>query len=286
MIELALREDLGNQGDLTSQALLPAELSGQAVLVARSAGVLAGLPIIDLLLQAWPTPPTWEPLLSDGELLKPGQRVGLFSGSMRSILSLERTALNFLQHLSGIATKTRTYVDAVRGTKAQILDTRKTIPGWRRLAKYAVRIGGGTNHRMGLHDGFLIKDNHLAGMHIADFRTQIEQAVRLARASQNELKEKGITDLTVEVEVDRLDQLEVALIEQPDIVLLDNMGPDDLRQAIRRRDEVAPKVLLEASGGITLETIGAIAETGVDRISVGALTHSAPALDLALDYGP
>jgi nicotinate-nucleotide pyrophosphorylase (carboxylating) len=194
---------------------------------------------------------------------------------MHAILAAERMALNFLQHLSGIASLTRRYVDAVAGLPVQILDTRKTTPGWRLLEKYAVRQGGGHNHRLGLFDGILIKDNHLEALHLG--QEGIGQAVQAARDKVGE-------SVTVEIEVDSLDQLDRALACGPDIVLLDNMGPELLREAVRRRNAVAPKVLLEASGGVTLAAIRDIAETGVDRISVGALTHSAPALDIALDY--
>jgi len=285
LIRLARAEDLAERGDLTSQALIGAEAQGRAVFVARSPGILAGLPLLELMHLEWPLPlPEWRPILCDGHALAAGDRIGTWVGNLRGILGMERTVLNFLQHLSGIATLTRRYVDAVQGLPVKILDTRKTLPGWRRLAKYAVRQGGGTNHRLGLYDGFLIKDNHLAALHIRDSREQIVEAVKRARHKQSELAGQGIADLRVEIEVDRLDQFDVAIEQQPDIILLDNMSVDQLREAVRRRDAVAGKVALEASGGITLATIRAIAATGVDRISVGALTHSAPALDLALDY--
>jgi nicotinate-nucleotide pyrophosphorylase (carboxylating) len=202
---------------------------------------------------------------------------------MRGLLSGERIALNFLQHLSGVATQTRRYVDAVAGLPVQILDTRKTLPGWRLLEKYAVRQGGGHNHRMGLYDGVLVKDNHLAALRAAD---PITAAVEAARRSVGKA-------VPLEIEVDNLEQFDVALDFRPDIILLDNMSLADMREAVRRRaaetaDEKSTGgsevVLLEASGGVTLATVRAIAETGVDRISVGALTHSAPALDIALDY--
>jgi nicotinate-nucleotide pyrophosphorylase (carboxylating) len=195
-------------------------------------------------------------------------------GPIPSLLTAERTALNFLQHLSGIATQTRRYVDAIAGLPARILDTRKTLPGWRLLEKYAVRCGGGHNHRTGLYDGILIKDNHLAAIGKASVR----EAVRLARGGP-------FGQLPVEIEVDTLAQFDEALAVGPDIVLLDNMTAEQMREAVRRRNAAAPKVLLEASGGVNLTTVRTIAETGVDRISVGALTHSAPALDIALDYG-
>jgi nicotinate-nucleotide pyrophosphorylase (carboxylating) len=195
---------------------------------------------------------------------------------MRSILAAERTALNFLQHLSGIATLTRKYVDSVSGLPVKILDTRKTLPGWRLLEKYAVRCGGGHNHRMGLHDGILIKDNHLAVLH------QVENPIRVA--GDKAVRLVG-DELPVEIEVDTLDQFdEAARAGDADIIMLDNMTPDQMREAVRRNKKWVKPAELEASGGISLENVRAIAETGVDRISVGALTHSAPALDIALDY--
>ena len=199
--------------------------------------------------------------------------IATVSGSLRSILAAERTALNFLQRLSGIASLTRKFVEAAAGYRAKILDTRKTTPGWRLLEKYAVRMGGGINHRMGLFDAILIKDNHLAGL-----KGDLRKAVEMARSYP------GNAGLPVEVEVDSLGQLNDALAVRAEIVLLDNMNLDELRSAVVQRDAVAPGVLLEASGGVNLFTVRDIASTGVDRISVGALTHSAPALDIALDY--
>jgi nicotinate-nucleotide pyrophosphorylase (carboxylating) len=194
---------------------------------------------------------------------------------MRSILSGERTALNFLQRLSGIATLTRRFVAVVADLPCKILDTRKTTPGWRLLEKYAVRCGGGNNHRMGLSDAILIKDNHLAA--IGPQPDAVAHAVKRARA-------KYANGFPVEVEVDDVKQFDVAIASGPDIILLDNMALDQMREAVRRRNELAPGIVLEASGGVSLSTVRAIAETGVDRISVGALTHSAVALDIALDY--
>jgi nicotinate-nucleotide pyrophosphorylase (carboxylating) len=218
----------------------------------------------------------FEPLLTDGSILQQGDRIATVTGSMRSILVCERTALNFLQRLSGIATLARKFVDLVAGLPVQLLDTRKTTPGWRLLEKYAVRIGGGHNHRVGLHDMVLIKDNHLPAL--AGNADPIGTAVRRARASVQ-------PGTLVEVEVESLDQLDRALACGPDIILLDNMTLEQLRDCVRRRNATGVKVLLEASGGVNLQTVRAIAETGVDRISVGALTHSAAALDIALDYG-
>jgi nicotinate-nucleotide pyrophosphorylase (carboxylating) len=277
LANLALDEDLGEAGDVTSQLLLPAGRIGAAVFVARQAGVLAGLSVAELTLALIDPTLLFEAVRADGSLVQAGDRLAVLSGRARSILRGERAALNFLQHLSGVATLTRRYVDAVAGLPCRVLDTRKTTPGWRLLEKYAVRQGGGHNHRLGLHDGILIKDNHLAAL--AECADPIAEAVRLAR-------QKHGTAIPLEIEVDTLDQLESALKAQPDIVLLDNMPPSLLREAVRRRDALAGGVLLEASGGVTLETIRALAETGVDRISVGALTHSAPALDIGLDYLP
>jgi nicotinate-nucleotide pyrophosphorylase (carboxylating) len=277
LIELALKEDLGSVGDLTSEALLSWEQMGQAVLVARQPGVLAGMPAALEVFSRFDLRLPLEARRDDGAFLQPGDQLALIQGRMGSILATERTALNFVQRLSGVATQTRRYVDAVAGLPCQVLDTRKTTPGWRLLEKYAVRCGGSHNHRMGLYDGILIKDNHLAAL--TGHSDPVAEAVRLAR-------QKHGNSVPLEIEVDTLDQLDVALKTRPDIVLLDNMPPAEMREAVRRRNAVAPGVLLEASGGVTLETIRAIAETGVDRVSVGALTHSAPALDIALDYLP
>jgi nicotinate-nucleotide pyrophosphorylase (carboxylating) len=274
LVDLALQEDVGG-GDLTSQAVIPEALEGRSVFVARAAGVVAGLPAASLVFAALDPHGVVTPLLQDGTSVEPGSRLGTVAGPMRAILAGERTALNFLQHLSGIATQTRRYVDAVAGLKCQVLDTRKTLPGWRVLQKYAVRCGGGHNHRLGLFDRVLIKDNHLAALGLG--RKDIRTAITAARLVHGRA-------VPVEVEVDNLAELDEALKWRPDIILLDNMPPETMREAVRRRNSVAPSVLLEASGGVTLATVRAIAETGVDRVSVGALTHSAPALDIALDY--
>jgi nicotinate-nucleotide pyrophosphorylase (carboxylating) len=217
----------------------------------------------------------------DGAVLDRGSSIATLAGPVRAILSLERTALNFLQRLCGIATLTARFVAAVAGTTAAIYDTRKTTPGWRLLEKYAVRkyavrCGGGRNHRMGLFDAMLIKDNHLAWLRARHESDAIAAAVVAARAQAPQ-------SAPIEVEVDSLEELDRALRCGPDIILIDNLGPEALGEAVRRRDALAPRIELEASGGITLETVAAAARAGVDRISVGALTHSAPALDLALD---
>jgi nicotinate-nucleotide pyrophosphorylase (carboxylating) len=275
---LALEEDLGAVGDLTSDVLIPAERVGVAVLVARQPGVLAGLQSAELTFALVDPTLSFQAVSADGSLVQGGDRLAVVSGRARSLLRGERTALNFVQRLSGIATLTRRYVDRVAGLSCWILDTRKTTPGWRLLEKYAVRQGGGHNHRLGLYDEILIKDNHLAALAaLADHADPVAEAVQLAR-------QKHGSAVSLEIEVDTVAQLESALKAQPDSILLDNMPLDDLRHAVRRRNEIAPHVRLEASGSVTLETVRAIAETGVDHISVGALTHSAPALDIGLDY--
>jgi nicotinate-nucleotide pyrophosphorylase (carboxylating) len=275
LIDLALEEDLGADGDLTSQAVIPPDAPGRAALVVRSAGVAAGLPAAEQTFAVLDPQVSFQTLISDGSTVAPGAVIALVSGPMRSILAGERTALNFLQRLSGVATQTSWYVQALADLPCKVLDTRKTTPGWRLLEKYAVRCGGGANHRMGLSDGVLIKDNHLAT--VGQGTQAVTEAMRLAR-------EKYGSRFPLEIEVDDLEQYTVALAARPDIVLLDNMKPDQLREAVRRRNATAPGVLLEASGGVTLATVRAIAETGVDRVSIGALTHSATALDIALDY--
>ena len=273
LVDLALAEDLDGAGDRTSTALIPAGQPGRAAFVARTTGVVAGLPAAALVCAAVDEELAFTPTVADDSRVARGVVLATVTGPLQSILVAERTALNFLQRLSGVASLTRRYVDAVAGTRAVVLDTRKTTPGWRLLEKYAVRMGGGTNHRLGLYDGVLIKDNHLAGL-----GGDVRRAVELARVSPCS------GGVPVEVEVDTLEQLEHALAARADIVLLDNMPPDVMRTAVARRDAVSPGTKLEASGGINLDTIAAVAATGVDRISVGALTHSAPALDIALDY--
>jgi nicotinate-nucleotide pyrophosphorylase (carboxylating) len=280
LVELALQEDFDDQpvdcGDVTSFALLATGAQGKAHIVTRAAGIVAGLPAVELVLAAVDPQLTLLKHVADSDRIEAGLCLATVTGPIYFLLAAERTALNFLQRLTGIATLTRRYVDAVAGLPAKILDTRKTTPGWRLLEKYAVRCGGGHNHRLGLYDQVLIKDNHLAaGQHV---QLTIPRAIKKAKAAP----ETG--GLPVEIEVDTLQQFDEALAAGPDIILLDNMTPEQMREAVRRRNERASKVLLEASGGVNLQTVRAIAETGVDRISVGALTHSAPALDIGLDY--
>jgi nicotinate-nucleotide pyrophosphorylase (carboxylating) len=273
LIALALTEDLGNRGDVTSEATIPADAVGSADFIVRALGTISGLPFVGLVCHEVDARLRFQAKVTDGVTAARGDIIGTISGPMRSLLSAERTALNFLQRLSGIATLTRRYVDAVAG-RAKILDTRKTTPGWRLLEKYAVRCGGGHNHRMGLYDGILIKDNHLEPL--GGGPDAVRQAIEAARSHA--------PNLSIEIEVDRWELFEAALDCGPNIILLDNMSVDMLRQCVERRNAVASNVELEASGGVTLETVAAIAATGVDRISVGAITHSAPAVDIALDY--
>lgn len=273
LIRLALAEDLADRGDLTCQALISPKEKAAVSVVARDSGVLAGEPIGRMVMQQLDASIQWSTKTNDGESLQRGAIIAEVTGPLFQLLVGERTMLNFMTHLSGIATLTRKFVEAVAGTKAEILDTRKTLPGWRMLEKYAVRCGGGTNHRMGLYDGVLIKDNHLAAW------TESKSIAAAIEAAQ--LKWPGVP---IEVEVESLEQLQDALAGSPAVVLLDNMTPAVMSQAVALRNRRAPTVQLEASGGVTLSTVRDIAETGVDRISVGALTHSAPALDLAFDW--
>ena len=277
LIRHALDEDLAGCGDVTTAALIPEAQVGAVNIVARRAGVLAGLSVARMVFEVLDPTAVFASQAADGDRLAPGQIVAELSGKLQSLLIGERTCLNFLTHLCGVATLTRRFVDAVAGTRAGIYDTRKTLPGWRELEKAAVRAGGGRNHRMGLYDLVLIKDNHLAGWQASGQGHTIASAVQTAR-------EKCPPGTPVEVEVDTLEQLADALAGLPDIVLLDNMGPAELRQAVALRDQRAPQVELEASGGISLATVAEIARTGIERISVGALTHSPPALDLAFDW--
>jgi nicotinate-nucleotide pyrophosphorylase (carboxylating) len=277
LIELALAEDLGEPpDDLTSRMMIDAAQSGSVDIVARTDGVLAGLPIVALVFERLDGRVRIDEKLQDGSPLRAGLVVATLSGPMRSLLAGERTALNFLTHLSGVASLTRKYVEAVRGTNAVVLDTRKTHPGYRRLEKYAVRMGGGHNHRMGLYDGCLIKDNHLAAWSAANQGASLADALRHAR--------RQLESTLLEVEVDTLEQLADALNADPDIVLLDNMDLDTLRKAVTLRNERGHRAQLEASGGVNLENVANIAATGVDRISIGALTHSAATLDLGFDW--
>lgn len=266
LIDIALAEDIG-PGDVTSGSVIPPDLHFSGVMAAREPMVVAGLPFAAEVFRRVVPEATFTAKVSDGDRLAAGAVLAELMGPARGLLTAERTALNLLQHLSGIATSTRRYVDAIAGTKAVLLDTRKTIPGLRQAAKYATRMGGARNHRMGLYDGVLIKDNHIAVC------GSLAEAVRRAKTAATG---------NVEVECDTLDQVAEAVNAAADIILLDNMPPELLRRAVGVIDG---KAKAEASGGVTLETIRAIAETGVDFISVGRLTQSAAAVDIGLDWG-
>jgi nicotinate-nucleotide pyrophosphorylase (carboxylating) len=284
ILRLALAEDLGDAGDFTTIALVADAALSRADIVARQPGVVAGLPGVETTLAMVDRRLRWSPAAKDGQRVERGASVGTIEGPARGILSTERILLNLLGRLSGIATLTRQYVDLVAHTAAHIYDTRKTTPGWRRLEKYAVRCGGGRNHRGGLDEAVLIKDNHLAfGSQSLDLAKRFTPAEAVIRTRQF-AAQRGNPGMIVEVEVDTLDQLDAVLPVRPDIVLLDNMNPVELREAVAHRNAFDPAIELEASGGINLATVRAIAESGVERISVGALTHSAVALDFGLDW--
>lgn len=329
LVELAVREDL-DQGrdrsrDWTTEALVDPAERGAAEVVAREAGVVCGLRAAEVALEemskrlALGSPIAWEAVARDGDSVSAGAVLATMRGPARGLLTCERTVLNYIGRLSGVTTHTRRHVEQVAGSGAAIYDTRKTTPGWRRLEKYAVRCGGGRNHRTGLFDAVLIKDNHLASGRSGSRRFSPAEAVRLARrlVDQHGAKRAGdesrtdrktpsgekahadvgaradekaradaaaVDRMIVEIEVDTLAQLEEVLPAGPDIVLLDNMTPEALREAVALRDRLAKDVQLEASGGVTLETLAKIAATGVERISLGALTHRAMWLDVGLDF--
>jgi nicotinate-nucleotide pyrophosphorylase (carboxylating) len=269
IVRLALSEDIGT-GDITTTATVPETATATGTFRAKAAGVVSGIDVTARVFEMVDPSITFEPALSNGDDFQPGDVLATVTGPAQSVLTGERVSLNFLQRLSGVATVTASYVAAVKGTGASIIDTRKTTPGMRLLEKAAIRHGGGHNHRVGLSDGILIKDNHLAA--IGD--DAIRRSVAAAR-------EAAPHTLKVEVEVTSLEQLEEALDAGADIILLDNMDPDTMRQAVKRVDG---KALLEASGGITYQSVRDVARTGVDLISVGALTHSAPSIDISLQF--
>jgi nicotinate-nucleotide pyrophosphorylase (carboxylating) len=271
---------------VTTAALIPEDAIGQAEVVARREGLIAGLPAAQMALEMFDARLEWLPNCEDGRSVAPGERIARIEGPARSILTAERPVLNLLGRLSGIATLTKRYVEAVAGTKARIHDTRKTTPGWRRLEKYAVRCGGGWNHRTGLFDAVLIKDNHLAAWSggAAAPSSPAEAVARARRFVEERAARPGQGRMIIEVEVDTLEQLKAVLPAGPDVVLLDNMSPAELVEAVRCRDARNRDVELEASGGVDLQSVRQIATTGVDRISVGALTHAAVWLDVGLDW--
>ncbi len=267
LVRSALLEDLGRAGDLTTDAIVPADAQAELRLVARQEGVLAGLDMARLAFRALDAQSRFEPVLRDGSELAPGQEIARIHGSARAILTAERVALNYLCHLSGVATATASIARAIADTGARVTCTRKTMPGLRALQKYAVRVGGGSNHRFGLDDAVLIKDNHIA------LAGGVAEALARARAGVGHM-------VQIQLEVDTLEQLEVALSLGVEVVLLDNMDLDTLRTAVSM---ARGRAVTEASGRITPETARAVAETGVDQIAVGWITHSARVLDIGLD---
>lgn len=267
-VRYALAEDLGRGGDLTTDIVIDDDAWVKASINARQVGALSGIDIAEMTFALLDPRVDMEVYIADGGRVAPGDTVAVLEGPARAILTGERVALNYMGHLSGIASETRKIVDAVAGTKARITCTRKTTPGLRAFEKYAVRCGGGFNHRFGLDDGLMIKDNHIAAC------GGITQAIERAKSKVGHM-------VKIELEVDNLDQLEEGLKAGADVILLDNMGPDLLKEAVKMIDG---RAVAEASGGVTLETAPAIAASGVDVISVGWLTHSAPCLDLGLDF--
>lgn len=297
LIESSLTEDTGASDlasgiDCTTDAVVPHDATASAAFVSRDSGVVCGVEIAKVVAAKFAPRVELVVSIADGEAVEPKQTIATLSGPAHDILTIERTCLNFMCRLSGISTLARMFVDRVAGTKAQVLDTRKTTPGWRRLEKYAVACGGGTNHRMGLYDAVMLKDNHLAF-----YRSQVEDDSKVIPGALDKAR-KWILDnasrlpngeqTILQLEVDTIEQFEISIADgpasKPDIVLLDNMSTEQLSAAVKIRDERSPKVLLEASGGVNLETVAGIAKTGVDRISAGALTHSALNFDIGLDW--
>lgn len=265
LIERALAEDIGN-GDVTSEAIIPADAEATAEIKTKQDMILAGIDVAREVFRQLDPLIRIEQLAQDGDKIKTGGVIARVSGKTRVLLAGERVALNLLQHLSGIATLTAKYVERVKGTRAQILDTRKTLPGLRSLEKYAVRMGGGRNHRFGLYDGILVKDNHIAAA------GSITKAVELVRKNSHH-------PFKIEIETKNLDEVRETLAAKADIIMLDNMSPEMMREAVKL---IAGRALVEASGNVSLDTVRAIAETGVDFISAGAVTHSAPAADISM----
>ena len=277
-------EDLGHECDWTSVGLIDRSARSELHVVARRTGVIAGLTAAGIVAGVADAGLEWRPLVADATAVEAGARVAVLAGATRSVLAAERAVLNLLGRMSGVATATRRFVDAVAGTRCRVYDTRKTVPGWRLLDKYAVRMGGGWNHRMGLYDAILIKDNHLAALAAAGISPAA--AVQRARRFVVETFPPSRADaMVVEIEIDAVETLESVLEAGPDIVLLDNMTPPQLTSCVAIRDSVRRDVVLEASGGIRLDTVAEIARTGVDRVSTGWPTHDAPWLDVALDWG-
>ena len=293
LVEMALAEDIGASNlddgvDCTTDSIVPKEAAARAAFVSRANGVVCGVEIAKLAIKNFAPKLKLEVQVEDGQAIKPQQTIAVMVGSAHDILTMERTCLNFMCRLSGISTLTSQYAVEIEGTGACVLDTRKTTPGWRRLEKYAVACGGGENHRMGLYDAIMLKDNHLAFYRslVEDNDDTIPTTIKMARKwiDDNASKLPNGKKTVLQLEVDTLEQLEIALATDCDIVLLDNMDCDQLKKGVAMRNDKAPKILLEASGGVNLKTIGGIAQTGVERISVGALTHSAVNFDIGLDW--
>jgi nicotinate-nucleotide pyrophosphorylase (carboxylating) len=268
-LELWLEEDIG-AGDVTTMTTIPADAEGKGIIQVKENGLVAGLPVAEAVFETVDPRLRFTPKTEEGAAVTKGTVLAEVEGSVRSILLGERLALNLLQRMSGIATRTREYVDALEGLPVRLVDTRKTTPGHRMLEKYAVRVGGGHNHRFGLYDAVMIKDNHIKGA------GGIGPAIRAARANIPHT-------MKIEIEVESLEQLHEALAAGPDIIMLDNMEPELMREAVAVLKAKAPHIVVEASGSVTLQTIRAIAATGVDVISVGRLTYSVPSLDISLD---
>ncbi|RMF44042.1 MAG: carboxylating nicotinate-nucleotide diphosphorylase [Planctomycetota bacterium] len=284
LVRLAVREDLDRGVDLTTLALVPSNLQARADIVARQAGVACGLPLIANIIDAMGARIDVAAHMQEGQSFAAGTKLATLQGGARDVLTCERTVLNILSRLCGVATTAFQFCERVRDLPVRLYDTRKTTPGWRRLEKYAARTGGAHNHRLGLYDAVLIKDNHLACRARGTGQALTpQQAVEVARRFVQEQTPRK-RPIAIEIEVDSLEQLASALQARPDIVLLDNMLPETLRAAVQLRNSTAPEVELEASGGVRLETVRSIAETGVDRISIGALTHSPISVDLGLDW--
>ena len=293
LIEMALAEDIGAANlqdgrDCTTDSIVPGSVTGSAAFVSRAGGIVCGVEVAKLVIDRHALNLKLDCHLNDGDRVEPGQAIAEISGPAAEILVLERTCLNFMCRLSGISSLAHQYAQEIQGTNACVLDTRKTTPGWRRLEKYAVACGGGKNHRMGLYDAVMIKDNHLAfrRSQTENKSLTISDAIKVVRDWIDEHAQSlpNGSQTVLQLEVDTLDQLEIALETSVDVVLLDNMTNEQLASAVKLRNEQAPKVLLEASGGVNLSTIAGIAATGVERISVGALTHSATNFDIGLDW--
>lgn len=284
VVRLAIEEDLGDALDWTTVCLVEPERRGGCRIVPRESGICAGMAILGWIIDEFDADLNFKCLIVDGSEFQADQPIARLDGNVRDLLTSERTILNVLSRLCGIATITRQYVERIRGTSARLYDTRKTTPGWRLMEKYAVRCGGGHNHRSGLYDGFLIKDNHLALAGNAQAPMNAGDAAAKAIRWSGSRVERMSAPKIVEVEVDCLEQLRDVLPKQPNIVLLDNFSLQQLAEAVTIRNEVANSVELEASGNVRIDTIAKIAATGVDRISSGALTHQATSLDLGLDW--